>query len=1099
MSLSRTFLSRGVALIFIGALAVGCAGQDPDNDDIDRGVGGAGAGGMAGEGGAGGAGNRAGGGQFDCIDNDRDGYGRGPGCLGPDCDDNDNRVNPVAVEQCNGVDDDCNGVTDDNLIAPDCAQQFGVCAGARKTCGGAEGWLDCSGPASYGPQYEGGSESLCDGLDNNCDGRTDEGCPCNPGQSRPCGQAEGECRQGVQNCSDGGTWGACESEVGPQNEVCDGRDNDCDGNIDEEVGAMAPDCERTAGVCAGASARCLGQQGWGACGAQEYGETWRAEEGPGDCDGLDNDCDGNTDESCNCQDGETQPCGSNIGLCTPGTQTCVNGAFGECRNAVEAAPEVCNGADDDCDSNVDEGVEAPACALNQGVCAGAVQACNGEAGFAECDAARYLAQSPAYVEVETAEHCDGLDNDCDGLQDEECECVDGATQVCGVNVGACTQGEQVCAGGRFGECSGVAPVAETCDAVDNDCDGNVDEEIETPVCPLDQGVCAGARQRCVDGAFGACGEQEYGPQYEADEASCDAVDNDCDGEVDEGCGCVDGTVQSCGSNEGACSQGTQTCAGGEFQPCEGAIDPVDEQCNGLDDDCDGNTDEDLVGPACALQVGVCAGSVQVCGGEGGFAACGAEQYGPRYVAEETDADCDGADNDCDGNIDESCECVVGQPQPACGTNVGACESGVLVCNNGVFGECEGEVPPVAELCDGVDNDCDGSTDEDIQAPACALQVGVCAGSVQQCAGDLGFVECVNEEYGPNWVAEETADNCDGLDNDCDLLVDEACAPPAVVISEIYYDGPGRDGPNEFIELAGPPGQRLNGMKLTAWNGNNGEEYAEISLDGLRIPFNGFLLLVDENASEIMTDLADAVLPNVDLQNGPDSLWLTWNEDELLDAVGYGVFGEEDNFLGEGTPAPAAVEQSITRDDNLTDSDDNGADFVTSGNTAVGVPTPGGAPIPRMHISLRWGLDGTDVDLHLIREGGLFFSVPDDAFYANRTPDWGVLGDASDNPRLDRDDVDGLGPEFMFYQNPVPGRYRVVIHYWDAFIDAMTAGPVDATVKVFIDGEPTLTLTNTVTGELPYWGVAEIAVGEDGMIMVTEENVISADILEGPQP
>ena len=1095
MSLSRIKAVQGAALLCALALA-GCAGQD-DEATADSGISG-GAGGQGG-GGQGGAGNQAGGGQFDCVDNDRDGYGRGPGCLGPDCNDDDNTVSPVAVEQCNGVDDDCNGVVDDSLVAPDCAQQFGVCAGARKTCGGAEGWLDCSGPASYGPQYDGPSESTCDGLDNNCDGRTDENCPCNPGQSRPCGQAEGECRQGTQSCTDGGTWGACEGEVGPQDEVCDGRDNDCDGNLDEDVMAMAPDCERSAGVCAGARARCLGQQGWGVCGASEYGDQWRAEEGANDCDGLDNDCDGDTDEGCTCQDGEMQPCGSNIGRCTPGTQTCSNGAFGECRGAVVAAPEACNGVDDDCDSQVDEGVVAPACALNQGVCAGAVQACDGEAGFSECDGARYLAQNPNYVAVETAEHCDGLDNDCDGLQDEECECVDGATQVCGVNVGACTQGTQTCAGGRFGECTGVAPVAEICDAVDNDCDGAVDEDVTRPACGLDQGVCAGARQRCVGGSFGACGGEEYGPQYEAEESSCDAVDNDCDGEVDEGCGCVDGAVQSCGSNTGACSQGTQTCAGGQLQACEGAILPVDEICDGVDNDCDGGADEDVVGPACALSQGVCAGSVQRCGGEGGFQACGAEQYGPRYRASEGADDCDGQDNDCDGQIDEACECVVGQPQPACGTNVGACQAGVLACDNGEFGACEGEIPPVAEQCDGQDNDCDGSTDEDIQPPLCALQVGVCAGSVQQCAGDLGFAACVNEEYGPEWAPEETGAHCDGLDNDCDLLVDESadCGLPPVVISEIYYDGPGRDGANEFIELAGPPGQRLNGMKLVAWNGGSGDIYAEIPLDGLRIPFNGYLLLVDEDASEIMKDLATAVRPGVDLQNGPDSLWLTFNEDELLDAVGYGDFSGGEDFVGEGTPAPAGVEESITRDDDNTDTDDNGADFVVSSASSAGVPTPGGAPIPRIHVALRWGLEDIDVDLHLIREGGLFFTVPDDTFYANRTPDWGVIDDPSDNPRLDLDDVDGFGPELIDYQRPPQGRYRAVVHYWDAFARPDVVGPVDAEVKIYIDGELASTVSNTLTVAAPYWGVAEIEVGVDGQIMVIDENVLSGEILEGP--
>ncbi len=75
-------------------------------------------------------------------------------------------------------------------------------------------------------------------------------------------------------------------------------------------------------------------------------------------DNLDNDCDGSTDEGCgNCDNGETNPCGISTGECKQGTQTCVNGEWSTCRNSIGPKTEVCNGLDDDCDSLIDENEE----------------------------------------------------------------------------------------------------------------------------------------------------------------------------------------------------------------------------------------------------------------------------------------------------------------------------------------------------------------------------------------------------------------------------------------------------------------------------------------------------------------------------------------------------------------------------------------------------------------------------------------------------------------------------------------------------------------------------------------------------------------------
>ena len=470
-------------------------------------------------------------------------------------------------------------------------------------------------------------------------------------------------------------------------EFCNGIDDDCDDSVDEETQSVL--CPLAEGVCASTIASCAG--GMLTCGQAEYGELYEVEERL--CDGLDNDCDGGSDEACACEDGDEQQCGLSEGACSVGSQICVDGEWAECTGATGPMGESCNGIDDDCDGMEDEESElmAPNCPLTQGVCAGSKRQCGGVAGFVACRGIESYGGD--YQMTETA--CDGLDNDCDGIADEGCSCLDGTIQACGSDVGVCAAGTQTCIAGAFGECSDVGPAVEGCNGADDDCDLRVDEDLPTRPCALTLGVCLGSTRTCGGASgFAACTAESYGPNYEATETRCDGRDNDCDGTTDEGCDCLDGTTQSCGTSVGRCERGTQICAGGEFGACEGGVGPVEEICNGVDDNCNGLTDEDFV---CDLP------------------------------PEATDALCsDGMDNDEDGFIDcEDWSCTRSSEVTVCGAENtrGACTDGVDNDNDG-FIDCQdwdcsfNETVLVCNevgdfMCsDGIDNDDNGFADCD---------------------------------------------------------------------------------------------------------------------------------------------------------------------------------------------------------------------------------------------------------------------------------------------------------------------------------------------------------------------------------------------------
>ncbi len=609
---------------------------------------------------------------------------------------------------------------------------------------------DCSTKRSENgcPDGSATQPESCNDFDDDCDGAIDENFINQPPPSdgsTPRGSKAlnaagieqtlfkgdaciiGECTDAVMACAPGGEDLRCEGVGELPAETCDNADNDCDGAIDEDFDRQSSlpvedlvlyDDPQTRDVTEALALReaC----GLGACasagGVVECNRD--AEEGDAQlrCSARPSEdlCGDQVDNDCDGQVDET------FDRDVDGFQECQRcnplRVDPESGMPIPPAEDCAEGLRVDClDANSDEG----------------------------------RATNPDAIEV-----CDQNDNDCDGTVDEGFDADGDTFWECGrdcldLGIRECAELDRLCNPACTDDVRNFC--RDNCMNPPAELEAECAQQCFPPCCPID--VCCNTREDCNDD------EPEINPNAEE---RCNRIDDNCDNNIDEvfrfGLRGDENHPLHCGECGNSCRDEDREAGG--------------QQRRNWVPECES---DNAVPPsfACAQECLPNFFNLNLLNDDG----CECR----RTVSPDEAGDvCNGINDDCDadGRVDEDGDvpCYTGPPETRA---VGLCADGLRLCVDGILpgeepGDCAEQVVPVEEVCNGLDDDCDGTTDEDFDLDLDGFATcGVpCELPVVNLSPDLCNPDCDDDPVTGPTVNRGAPEVCNRVDDDCDILVDE---------------------------------------------------------------------------------------------------------------------------------------------------------------------------------------------------------------------------------------------------------------------------------------------------------------------------------------